>query len=83
VIRWIVASERGVLEEVRLPAWRDERIHSVEILRQPGDAVVPPFENADRLGYVMVCGSDRRAAEQLADRFVGESRVVIRANSTP
>ena len=81
VIRWVVASQRGVLEEVQLPAWQDERVRSVEILRRPGNEVAPPFENADRIGYVMVCGNDRLAAEELADRFVEECRVVMRANS--
>ncbi|HEY4956998.1 MAG TPA: ATP-grasp domain-containing protein, partial [Caldimonas sp.] len=82
VIRWIVASERGFLEEVRLPSWRDERIHCVEILRQLGDEVAPPFENADRIGYVMVCGNGRLEVERLADRYVADAHVVVRAAST-
>ena len=82
VIRWIVASEHGVLDEVRVPSWRDERIRWVEILRQPSDVVSPPFENADRIGHVMVCGGDRLEAEQLADRFVGDTRVVMRTAMT-
>jgi biotin carboxylase len=79
VIRWIVAPRRGVLEQVRVPPWRDERIRCVEILKRPGDEVMPPFENADRIGYVMVCGRDRRDAEELADRYVAEAMVVLEA----
>jgi hypothetical protein len=36
--------------------------------------VRPPFENADRIGYVMVSGR-RAEAEEVADRFVAEARV--------
>lgn len=79
VIRWIVATRRGVLKKVRLPDWFDECIRCVEVLKLPGDDVGPPFENADRIGYVMVCGPDRREAEQLADRFVADTLVVLQA----
>jgi biotin carboxylase len=79
VIRWIVAAERGRLDEVRLPAWSDERIRSVEILRQRGDPVGQPFENADRIGCVMVCGSSRHEAEALADRYVAQTVIALQA----
>jgi len=82
VIRWIVATERGILDQVIVPTWQDERIRCVEILRQAGDEVAPPFENSDRIGFVMVCGGKRKEAEQLADRFVADSRVVTRNAST-
>jgi hypothetical protein len=79
VIRWIVADRAGTLEAVRLPTWTDSRIRRVEVLHQPGDRVGLPFENADRIGYVMVCGGDRRAAEQLADRFIAQTTIVLRS----
>ena len=76
-LRWIVADRAGPLAAVQLPDGTDERIRRVEILKQPGDWVAPPFENADRIGYVMVCGTERREAEQLAERFVAQTRVVL------
>ena len=77
VIRWIVADRPGVLDTVQLTAWQDARIRSVEILKRSGDRVGPPFENADRIGNVMVCGADREDAEALADTFVAGARVVL------
>ena len=77
VIRWIVAPQPGLLEAVQLPKWSDPSIRCVEILKRPGDPVWPPFENADRIGYVMVCGADREEAERTADRVVAEATVVL------
>ncbi len=83
VIRWIVADRPGVLDAVQLPTWPDARIRSVEILKRAGDRVGPPFENADRIGYVMVCGEDRAEVEQLAERCVAQAGVVLRPGSRP
>jgi biotin carboxylase len=83
VIRWIVADRPGVLDAVQLPAWPDARIRSVEILKRAGDRVGPPFENADRIGFVMVCGEDRGHAEALADHFVAGARVLIESPVAP
>jgi biotin carboxylase len=74
VIRWIVATRAGTLDRVELPDWKDPRIRCVEVLKQQGEPVRPPFENADRIGYVMVSGR-RAEAEEVADRFVAEARV--------
>ena len=82
-IRWIVAGRRGVLGSVRLPVWTDERIRSVEILKQPGDPVWPPFENADRIGCVMACATTAADAEDLAERFVADCRVELQAATVP
>ncbi len=78
VTRWIVAEQPGVLERIDLPDWRDDRIRCVEILKQPGDTLRPPFENADRIGYVMVCAPTRDEAETLAQRFVAATQVVLK-----
>jgi biotin carboxylase len=83
VTRWIVAEEAGVLDHVELPTWRDDRIRCVEVLKRSGDAVRPPFENADRIGYVMVCGPTRAQAEELGERFVAQSRVVLKPVASP
>jgi biotin carboxylase len=73
VTRWIVASEEGLLDHIELPQTEDSRIRCVEILKQPGDFVRPPLDNADRIGYVMVCASNRKEAEELAEWFVSQS----------
>ena len=77
VTRWITASQAGTMEAIDLPVWTDPGLRCVEMLKKPGDHVVPPYENADRLGYVMTCCSSRREAEMLADRFVSEVRVQL------
>jgi len=74
-IRWIVARQQGVLGSVCLPGWNDDRIRCVEVLKQPGNSVWPPFENADRIGYVMACAPSAVEAEAVADRFVADSHV--------
>jgi hypothetical protein len=48
-------------------------------MKQAGDAVRPPIENADRIGCVMVCANTRSAAEALAEQFVAQAVVVVRA----
>jgi biotin carboxylase len=81
VTRWIVAEAAGVLEQVCLPIVTDPRIRCVEMMKQAGDAVRPPIENADRIGYVMVCANTRAAAEALAEQFVAKAVVVIQASA--
>ncbi len=82
VTRWIVAEHAGVLERIELPAWRDDRLRCVEVLKRPGDAVRAPFENADRIGYVMICAPTRDEAEALAERFVAQTQVVYKPAAT-
>ncbi len=82
VTRWIVASQAGVLAHVALPVATDPRIRCVELMKKPGDAVRPPIENADRIGYVMVCANTRAAAEALAEQFVAQSTVMLQATPT-
>jgi len=79
VSRWITADGDGVLDSVDVPAFCDERIRCVEILKQPGDLVRRPLENVDRIGYVMVTGSNRPEAEELAEAFVSQCHCRIRA----
>ncbi len=79
-IRWIVAERSGVLEDLTLPEPADARIRCVEILKQPGDRVQPPMENADRIGFVMACAPTRQSAEEAAERFV--TQVVVRLRSS-
>jgi biotin carboxylase len=78
VTRWIVAEQSGILDHVELPQWHDPRIRCVELLKKPGDPIRPPLDNADRIGYVMVCAPTPKEAEQLADCFVSQCRLVFR-----
>ena len=72
VTRWVVAHQQGIFNRVDLPQWQDTNLRCVEILKQPGDAVCVPMENADRIGYVMTTGEARAQAEHLAERFVAD-----------
>ena len=80
-VRWITAGEGGVLERIDTPTWTDPAVCCVELLKCRGDWVHPPFENADRLGYVMTCAESPAQAEALADRYVADSAVVLQARS--
>jgi biotin carboxylase len=77
VLRWIVADRPGLLEAIDLPPQSDPRIRCVELLKNPGDDVRPPIENADRLGYVMACGLVRSELERLAEDFVAGARIKL------
>jgi len=83
VTRWIVAAHSGILDRVELPPSQDVHIRAVEMQKQPGDAVRPPLDNADRIGYVMVCAPTRAQAELVAEDFVARSRVHLRDASGP
>jgi biotin carboxylase len=77
VTRWITAKTEGFLQSISLPESTDPRIRCVEMLKQPGDFVRPPLENADRIGYIMVCAETRAEAEHLAEEFVRDSTVTL------
>ena len=77
VSRWITADRAGRLTRVILPEWTDPGVCSFEILKREGAPVRPPFENVDRVGYVMTAGASRSAAEALAERWIGDVQLVI------
>jgi biotin carboxylase len=77
VTRWILADRVGRLTSVILPEWTDAGIRSFEILKPMGAPVGPPFENVDRIGYVMTSAATRKEAETLAERWVADLRLVI------
>ena len=77
VTRWVVAKTRGRIGSIDLPARQDPNIRSVEILKKVDDWVGPPFENADRIGYVMTVGPSKAIAEELAERFVTDTAVAL------
>ena len=74
VTRWIVADQAGVLEYVDLAPVIDPRIRDVKLLKRAGDRVRPPLDNADRIGYVMVCAERREIAEAIAESYVAQCR---------
>jgi biotin carboxylase len=75
--RWITANRSGVFASVSFPAECPEQIKCVEILKKEGDHVRPPFENADRIGYVMTCDPDRNHAERIAQNFVNSTKLQL------
>lgn len=77
VSRWITADRAGCLTGVILPRWIDPGVCSFEILKREGAPVRSPFENVDRIGYVMTVGANRGAAEALAERWVGDVQLEI------
>ena len=77
VSRWVVSDRLGVLDQVILPDASDPRIRTVDILKKKGDAVRPPFENADRIGYVMTCAASQQEAEDIAKDFIAHCQCVL------
>ena len=76
VTRWLVASQTGSLAKIELPTTADPRIACVEMLKQAGDPVRPPMENADRIGYVMSCAPTRQEADAAAENFIEKSALL-------
>ena len=81
VSRWITADRSGRLQAIVLPSWTDPGIRCYEILRKEGDHVRPPFENVDRIGYVMTAATTRSEAEALAERWIGDLQLMIEPES--
>jgi len=77
VSRWIIADVTGSLEDVIIPPISSPSIRHVEILKKPGDSVSYPYQNSDRIGYVMTLGDTREQAERLADDYVSQVRVKV------
>jgi len=77
VSRWIITDVTGVLEEVVVPPLSSPCIRHVEILKKPGDRVSYPYQNSDRIGYVMTLADTRERAERLAEDFIGQVQVIV------
>lgn len=77
VTRWVVSHDIGILKHIELPDWQDQGVKSVEMLSQAGDRVSFPFENSQRLGYVMTSCKTRQEAEVLADRFINDTKITL------
>ena len=83
VTRWITSAQEGTLESIELPATRPDCIAEVELLKLAGDHVQPPFQNADRLGYVIAIGKDAQETSQQADAYVQDVHVHVHIDSPP
>ena len=79
VTRWITTSQAGTLESVELPVWSDDGIRCVEILKKSGEHVSYPFENSQRIGYVMTTAKTQAEAEEIADRFIADTKVIVQS----
>jgi len=77
VSRWIITEVSGNLAEVIIPPTTNPGIRHVEVLKKQGDAVSYPYQNSDRIGYVMTLGDTREQAERLADEYISQVRVKI------
>ncbi len=79
VSRWITSMHNGILDAIVTPDADAPGIAALHLFKKPGDPVRPPFDNADRLGYVMAVGKNQTEAERIAEKFVADTRVVLRA----
>lgn len=77
VSRWLLGRESGRLRRLQLPDWHDPRILGVDVVKAVGADIRPPFDNSDRLACVMVCADSRAQAEQLADRYLADCRILL------
>ena len=77
VTRWVVSQEMGILKKIEFPTWEDQGIKCIEMLSRTGDQISFPFENSQRLGYVMTSCPSRQEAEALAERFVHDTNVIL------
>jgi biotin carboxylase len=77
VTRWLAAQSSGVLGGIDLPDAAQPGIAAVEMLKTNGDPVTPPFDNGDRIGYVMTVSDRRVDAIRQAEAFVAGSWVRV------
>ena len=77
VSRWLTTSKQGILQDIDVPKVIDAAIQEVSMLKRQGDAVGPAYENAQRLGYVMVVGANQQDADTKADAFIEACTVTV------
>jgi predicted ATP-grasp superfamily ATP-dependent carboligase len=73
--RWFGAPCSGVLHKIALPPVRDE-VQTI-MLAQAGDAVCPPYDNADRLGCMMMSGCDQAAIERQLEVLAADACIEV------
>ena len=77
VSRWLTSPREGILDHIRLPDVRDAAIAEVALFKQRGDYVCPPYENAHRLGYVMVTAATAEEAGAIADAYIAQCEITL------
>lgn len=77
VSRWMTSPRNGIIKSIVLPDVTDTRVKAVHLFKKPGDAARPPFENSDRLGFVMAVGKTQQEAERVAEDFVSRTQVLL------
>ena len=81
VSRWITSSQNGIIKAIITPNIDANGIKAIHLFKKPGDMTRPPFENSDRIGYVMVVGKTQSEAEQVAEDFVNNTRVLLQSDN--
>lgn len=77
VSRWFTSKQSGTLKAIILPEAKDPNIKAVYLFKKPGDFTQPPYNNADRLGFVMAVGKTQADAELLAESYVENTQVIL------
>lgn len=75
--RWVIADRAGILQSIETPETTAPHIHSFLLLKDPGEAVIPPRINHDRIGRVLTVGATQEEAERFADEFVANTHLCI------
>jgi predicted ATP-grasp superfamily ATP-dependent carboligase len=70
VSRWLVSQEEGILDHIQRPDSCHDAIREVAMFKKPGDLIGPAYENAQRLGYVMVASSNQEEADAIAEAYI-------------
>jgi hypothetical protein len=90
VTRWIAPEAGGTLEAIDLPpppGWPPPLAQTRRWWGEPagkaGRSGVPPLDNADRLGCVITCGTDRAATQALAESLVAATRCACARRARP
>ena len=76
-IRWFAAERAGVLASVDLPPVPGPAVRRVVLFKAPGERVVPPRENGDRIGYVIAVGETQAAAEGHAEDYIAHTTILL------
>jgi hypothetical protein len=73
----LVSLEEGILDHIKLPQIKHDAIQEVAMFKKSGDLIGPAYENAQRLGYVMVASTSQEEADALADAYIEACTVTI------
>ena len=77
VSRWLVSPQEGVLDHIQLPQMKHDAIQEVAMFKKSGDLIGPAYENAQRLGYVMVASKSQEEADAIADAYIEACSITI------